>query len=58
MSERFFTSEKKYYSIESVGEQFKAVKAYKLIEKSGTTQSEESKVFDSVESAFAWVNEE
>lgn len=57
MSERYFTSEKRYYSIESFGEQFKALKAYKLIKDGTTEQSEETKIFASIDEAQDWVHD-
>ena len=57
MSERFFTSEKKYYSIESFGEQFKALRAYKLIKDGTTEQTEETKIFNTSDEAEDWVHD-
>ena len=54
--DRFFTSEKRYYSIESFGEEFKALRAYKLIKDGTTEQTEETKIFTSLDDAIDWVN--
>ena len=57
MSERFFTSEKKYTSIESIEMGFKVVKAYKLIKDGNTSVSEDTKTFTTLKEAEVWVNE-